>query len=50
MSMQPPTPPARTALRYSTASQAHPRKRDDLAYQAVTVAAILLVLCTLWLF
>jgi len=26
------------------------RKRDDLAYQAVTVAAILLVLCSLWLF
>jgi hypothetical protein len=26
------------------------RKRDDLAYQAVTVAAILLVLCTVWVF
>jgi hypothetical protein len=26
------------------------RKRDDLAYQAVTVAAILLVLGSLWLF
>jgi hypothetical protein len=26
------------------------RQRDDLAYQAVTVAAILLVLGSLWLF
>jgi len=26
------------------------RKREDLAYQAVTVAAILLVLGSLWLF
>jgi hypothetical protein len=47
--MQPP-PSARTPLRYSTATSTQPRKRDDLAYQAVTVAAILLVLCTLWLF
>jgi hypothetical protein len=27
-----------------------PRKRDDLTYQAVTVAAILLLLGSLWLF
>jgi hypothetical protein len=27
-----------------------PRKHDDLAYQAVTVAAILLLLGSLWLF
>jgi hypothetical protein len=47
--MQPP-PSARTPLRYSTATPTQPRKRDDLAYQAVTVAAILLVLCTFWLF
>jgi len=26
------------------------RKRDDLPYQAVTVAAILMVLITLWVF
>jgi hypothetical protein len=25
-------------------------RREDLAYQIVTVAAILLVLCSLWLF
>jgi hypothetical protein len=29
---------------------AHQRKTEDLAYQAVTVAAILLVLGTVWLF
>jgi hypothetical protein len=29
---------------------AQSRKREDLAYQAVTVAAILLVLCSLWVF
>jgi hypothetical protein len=27
-----------------------PRKADDLAYQAVTVAAMLLVLASLWVF
>lgn len=26
------------------------RRRDDLAYQAVTVAAMLVLLCSLWLF
>jgi hypothetical protein len=26
------------------------RNREDLAYQAVTVAAILLLLCSLWVF
>jgi hypothetical protein len=26
------------------------RKREDLAYQALTVAAILLILCSVWVF
>jgi hypothetical protein len=28
----------------------HPHKKEDRAYQAVTVAAILMVLGSLWLF
>jgi hypothetical protein len=30
--------------------QLRSRKPDELAYEAVTVAAILLVLCSLWVF
>ena len=33
-----------------TNAKAQPRRRDDLTYQAVTVAAILLVLASLWVF
>jgi hypothetical protein len=48
--MQFPPPVARTALQFSLARLSQRGKRGDLAYQAVTVGAILLVLCTLWLF
>jgi len=41
---------APSCLPKAAEAAAPPRKRDDLAYQAVTVAAILLVLCSLWLF
>jgi hypothetical protein len=35
---------------HSAAGETHSRKRADLAYQVVTVAAILLVLCSVWVF
>jgi hypothetical protein len=34
----------------AAAAEAQSLKREDLAYQAVTVAAILLVLCSVWVF
>jgi hypothetical protein len=41
---------APTCLPTGAEASTQPRKREDLAYQAVTVAAILLVLGSLWLF
>ena len=40
-----PIPPESCAM-----GSEQPRKRDNLAYQAVTVAAILLLLGSLWVF
>jgi hypothetical protein len=34
----------------SAAEQTPSRSRADLAYQAVTVAVILLILCSVWVF
>ena len=34
----------------AAAEETQSRKRKDLAYQAVTVAAILLLLCSVWVF
>jgi len=34
----------------TAAEEAQSRRREDLAYQAVTVAVIVLVLCSLWIF
>ncbi len=39
-----------TCLPQAAEAATQSRKREDLAYQAVTVAAILLVLGSLWLF
>jgi len=32
------------------AAETQSRKREDLAYQALTVVAILIVLCSVWVF
>lgn len=46
-----PIPPTATAPLTGSADEVKTfRRRDDLAYQAVTVAAILLVLGSVWLF
>ena len=39
-----------TYLPPSDARPALPRKREDLTYQAMTVAAIVLLLASLWVF
>jgi hypothetical protein len=41
---------ASTTMPASEAGPSQPRRADDLTYQAVTVAAILLLLVTLWVF
>jgi hypothetical protein len=41
---------APTCLSSAAAAETQTRKREDLAYQAVTVAAILLILCSVWVF
>ena len=41
---------ANPCLPPAAAGETQSRKREDLAYQAVTVAAILLVLCSVWVF
>jgi hypothetical protein len=46
-----PSPLSTRALPSATSSQAtHYRRSDDLAYQAVTVAAMLMLLCGLCAF
>ena len=39
-----------TGMPPSSPGMTQPRKRDDVTYQAMTVAAILLVLATMWVF
>ena len=41
---------ATTSLPAPSGRNAHARKTEDLAYQAVTVAAIVVVLGSLWVF
>jgi hypothetical protein len=41
---------ASTTMPASEAGSSQPRSADDLTYQAVTVAAILLLLASLWVF
>jgi hypothetical protein len=41
---------APTGLPSAAAAETQSRKREDLAYQAVTIAAILLILCSVWVF
>jgi hypothetical protein len=41
---------ANPCLPPAPAAETQSRKREDLAYQAVTVAAILLLLCSVWVF
>jgi hypothetical protein len=41
---------APTRLPSAAAAETQSRRREDLAYQALTVAAIVLVLCSLWVF
>jgi hypothetical protein len=48
--MQSPPQSAPSCLPQAAEASTPSRKRDDIAYQAVTVAAILLVLGSLWLF
>ena len=48
--MQPSPQSAPASLQKSSAIALPARKPEDLAYQAVTVAAILLVITTMWVF
>jgi len=48
--MQPSPQSASTQLPQTSPEAANAYRKEDLVYQVVTVAAILLVLCTLWLF
>jgi hypothetical protein len=48
--MQTSSPSASTQLPQPSPETANSYRREDLVYQVVTVTAILLVLCTLWLF
>jgi hypothetical protein len=48
--MQTSSPSASTQLPETCPEAAISHRREDLVYQIVTVAAILLVLCSLWLF
>ncbi|HLY40798.1 MAG TPA: hypothetical protein VKR52_06265 [Terracidiphilus sp.] len=47
---QPSTQPALSTQSISGAGAAPSRRYEDLVYQAVTVASILLVLVSLWVF
>jgi|HubBroStandDraft_6_1064221.scaffolds.fasta_scaffold6014499_1 hypothetical protein len=47
--MQPSSQNTPVSLQHS-AEEAQPRNREDLTYQAVTVAAIVLLLSSLWVF
>jgi hypothetical protein len=44
------SPQSASTCQPAAAGETQSRKREDLAYQAVTVAAILLVLCSVWVF
>ena len=48
--MQTSPPSASTQVPQTSPEAANTYRKEDLVYQVVTVAAILLVLCTLWLF
>ena len=48
--MQPTPQSAPASLQKSSGIASPARKPEDLAYQAVTIAAILLVLTTMWVF
>jgi hypothetical protein len=48
--MSPVSPPVPISPPAFTAAPQRNRRREDLAYQAVTVAAILLVIITAWVF
>jgi hypothetical protein len=48
--MQPSSQSASVSMRTSAVAVEFPRANDDWAYQAFTVAAILLVLASLWVF
>jgi hypothetical protein len=48
--MQTSSPSASPQLPQTSPEAANTYRKEDLVYQVVTVAAILLVLCTLWLF
>jgi hypothetical protein len=48
--MPPSTQSATTSLARADGSELQSLKRADLTYQAVTVAAILLLLASLWVF
>jgi hypothetical protein len=48
--MQTSSPSASTQMPQTSPEAANTYRKEDLVYQAVTVAAILLVLGTLWLF
>ena len=48
--MQPSPQSASTQLPQTSPEAANAYRKEDLVYQVVTVATILLVLCTLWLF
>jgi len=41
---------APTSLPSAAPAETQSRRREDLAYQALTVAAILLILCSVWVF
>jgi hypothetical protein len=44
------SPQSASPCQPDAAAETQSRKREDLVYQAVTVAAILLVLCSVWVF
>ena len=48
--MQSSSQSAFTGMSQSGPGVTQPRKRDDRTYQAMTVAAILLVLASMWVF
>jgi len=48
--MQPSSISASTSLPEATGRMSTQRQPEDLVYQAMTVAAILVVLCSLWRF
>jgi hypothetical protein len=48
--MQSPSQPASTALPAHSGSSTSARRSEDIVYQAMTIAAILLVLGSVWVF